>query len=659
MTTTFRTLRVSVLTGLLTALCVDGSRAGEESASPALPPHALFRLGSLNFLPVSSADRLEYSPDGKYLASASIPEYGTVRPGIQIWERRTGRDVTPAKLKGVEASGIAWSPTGDRFVTSHRGDVLPASLNVWTVGKETSKPLNRRKAGFRTVVWSPKGDRIAAREWEGRVFLFDTDGNEQHRLPISTGEKLLREGRMLDFTPDGKRLAVACDKGAQVFDVGNGTLTSEISIDAKNLNGLRVLPDGESVAIATGEGVRIHRIDGTGPGRSLVGEKGVCDLAASQDGRWLITNDFGSGCTAWDLRSGAAVPLVITGVGFGIAVAPDDSEVALSTRRISFLKIGTWQPLSAGEEHHHLLATCLILNGRVWTGEFGPGLREWNFETGKPLRSITRKSGRAWTLAEIDDRHLAVAGGDPRIDIVDMETGDVTATLPGHQPATTVLATSKQRRRLISAGRDGVARGWDLDSKAMVFEVSVGPCRAIASLAVAPNGELFAYTNPDTRQLQVFRVSDGSLLWSAETREFQSIYMPVTFTADSRQVVSLIAAKSPESGPTVWSVGQWDATTGKEQARFECGPDQMVPALAVSPDGKLVALAARIGDGDHGAQLWSLKERTCVATLGGHYDHVRGLCFTPDGKRLITASQDTTALVWDLDTAIKQGITKK
>jgi WD40 repeat protein len=42
-----------------------------------------------------------------------------------------------------------------------------------------------------------------------------------------------------------------------------------------------------------------------------------------------------------------------------------------------------------------------------------------------------------------------------------------------------------------------------------------------------------------------------------------------------------------------------------------------------------------------------------MATLKGHTRHVRSASFSPDGSRIVTASWDKTAKVWDAKTGIE------
>jgi dipeptidyl aminopeptidase/acylaminoacyl peptidase len=74
------------------------------------------------------------------------------------------------------------------------------------------------------------------------------------------------------------------------------------------------------------------------------------------------------------------------------------------------------------------------------------------------------------------------------------------------------------------------------------------------------------------------------------------------------------------------------------------GPEVVISA-SFSPDGERVVTASA----DHIARVWDLSGPTPVSTvLADHTGLVNSVSFSPDGKRVVTASHDNTARVWDL-----------
>ncbi|MDE0316693.1 MAG: dockerin type I domain-containing protein [Candidatus Poribacteria bacterium] len=69
-----------------------------------------------------------------------------------------------------------------------------------------------------------------------------------------------------------------------------------------------------------------------------------------------------------------------------------------------------------------------------------------------------------------------------------------------------------------------------------------------------------------------------------------------------------------------------------------------VQAVAYSPiNSSLIASAG----GNHTVKLWDLEEEI-VTTLGSHSETVNSIAFSPDGQRLVSASDDYTFKLWDV-----------
>src|SRR5262249_1006100 len=127
-------------------------------------------------------------------------------------------------------------------------------------------------------------------------------------------------------------------------------------------------------------------------------------------------------------------------------------------------------------------------------------------------------------------------------------------------------------------------------------------------------------------------------LWDAGTaRELRSLK---GHTGPISSVAYAPDGKTLASGSADRTVRVWDVGTAKELHRFEGhhGP------VAYSRDGKRLAFVTE-GNACRLVETVTGKDRL---HRSGHLGAITALSFSPDGTRLVSASVDTTLLIWDL-----------
>jgi WD40 repeat protein len=259
----------------------------------------------------------------------------------------------------------------------------------------------------------------------------------------------------LSFSPDGRTLASAhWDGTVRLWDVSSGTERRKLSGHQGHLRGVAWSADGRRLASAGADHtVRIWDA-GTGEERAVL--RGHADasmaVAFQPGGRLLASAGYDRKIVLWDAETGDARTTL---EGHGGAV------VALSFS-------GDGRVLASG-----------AMDGTA---------RLWDVEKAAELRSISTGTGSLTSVVLRDG--VLVTAGERTIQVWDAAAGRMLRTLAGHTDWVDRLALAPDGRTLASAGREGLAKVWDLETGKELE--SFGQGASCYAVAFAPDGRTLA-----------------------------------------------------------------------------------------------------------------------------------------------------------------------
>ena len=143
----------------------------------------------------------------------------------------------------------------------------------------------------------------------------------------------------------------------------------------------------------------------------------------------------------------------------------------------------------------------------------------------------------------------------------------------------------------------------------------------------------------ELRKQLLFRLAQKELVeqWLKKNRE-----------AGPKEITQVLQLDSRGYHPEDKNFKYFQGLIGKELTGFLGSPNSKhsdgVRACAIAPDGKTVVSASD----DHTLKLWDLPSGKEIRTFTGHQNIVWGCAVSPDGKNVVSASEDQTLKLWDL-----------
>lgn len=327
-------------------------------------------------------------------------------------------------------------------------------------------------------------------------------------------------------------------------------------------------------------------------------------------GRFILTGCSDGKVKLWD-REGKLIDS--WQIEFGGSIFPSISQdgellVATSNRGKAYLwekKRGRIKKLGGNRDFYKQAMFSpdgehiLTISGKtvdIWNKD-GKLVASWNVNVGaRKSAKIPKQTSQNWIVDERDrklawlspaGKILAMIAGERLVNRWALD-GELIATFQGHAKQITSVVFSPDKQLLLTASMDGTAKIWPL--KFDIAPICKTRLDDVRSFQLSP---------PPDNVILVLSLDDQIGLWNPDGTRLSS----------------------------------------------ELDNERGVKTALLSPDGSRIAACYH---NDNAFKLWT-HEGALIHRCEGHEGRIQTIEFSPDGRFVVTASQDKTAKIWSRD----------
>jgi WD40 repeat protein len=486
--------------------------------------------------------------------------------------------------------------------------------------------------------------------------------------------------RSLLFTSNGKQIVSAGDdKTIRVWDWQAGktlrTIRGQVGSGAEGqIYALALSPDGRWLAaggfMAQGFGVRDDdvgdiRLYDFASGKLAALLKGhtgsVNGVAFSPNGKLLLSGDGAASAIIWDVEKRAQLHVLQghTAEIYAVGFTPDGARAVTGSfdATLKLWSVTDGKDLATLTGHMHQVRSLAVssIDGSIASGDRGGEIRLWNSRTGGYLRTLANHGGSVAALGFSSDgkQLLSTCGGGGCTSVQhvwDVATGAEHVAYTKHNHI--VLAASVNTDGgLVATGDHQEIHIWHLKTGEM-RRVLAGTGAPRLAAAYSTDGQRIAWGN---MRLSPTSKASNPIEFQLRLPISQPLGEPERVTGDG--ATAFLRARTAYGAYTLahrpgGSYGFDDAILdvkkdGRTVASIERDPTNGVrhAAYTFTPDGQTI-----ISAGDSGFLTAYDLNGGKLGDFVGHDGDVWAVTPSPDGRLLVSGSDDQTVRLWNLKT---------
>lgn len=554
--------------------------------------------------------KILFSPDGKFLVSFGYD--ATVR----CWEPASGKEIHRWSNVAASSAAMAISPNGKAIAVGAEGTIAEF-LDCKTNRKLGS--LGPANSATTCLAYSPDGTMLFTGHENGTIQLWDSQTNKRLQLlKAHTGSVVSAA-----YSARSNQLAsIGQDGSARVWDVATGKKQGEFKGHEDGLYSVSFAADAGQLVTASDDGmVTIWACDT----KRVLSRFRVAEplqrlpLAFSPCGKMLITGHREHIAKLWNISTGKeTIPLPAHTGRISSIVAPPGSNQTI-------------------------------------TGSADGSVCVWETKTGKQLSRLSVAKVPANVLDYGLPGNVFILLSDSVLSVRDMRTGEEIRQL-GKAPTTSVALVSPNRKLVAACSNDGAIHLFDIESGNEIRRFEIwerkavekvhcvtfsGDGKVIAALIESRSRDfLVKGKKSNVNTIYVWNTIDGTKMarFPDEQNPVSGQLACIGLSANGQLIAS-----SLRDGRKVF----WDVQSGKGRYDFEDSPHR-TELVVYSPSGRFLAVAGQ------GKEIRIIESATGkrIRDLTGHDSAISSLLFAGNDRTLISGSEDTTCLVWDLTAGI-------